>query len=398
MPKIFNNPRVLVVIPARGGSKGIPYKNIQMVGGYPLVARSVMAAKASPLVTDVFVSTDDDRIASLAQEYGAGTIDRPSEISGDTASSESAILHAEAMREEAGFPSDIIVLLQCTAPFTTTEDITGTIAPIIEGRADSSFAAVKFHHFIWNMDELGNARGVNHSGGPRIRRQDIQDQFLEAGSVYAMRTETLKLEGHRFCGHTMPHEVPPSHVFEIDTPEELRNAQFIAPEFDKNMHIFSLPKPVQAVVFDFDGVFTDNKVLVDETGTEAVCCNRSDGMGINLLQEMHIPMIVLSKEQNTVVSTRCRKLNLPVMQGINNKLEALKKWLKEVNVDRRHTVYIGNEINDMECMEYVGCAIGPLDSHPSLAGVLKIRLSSRGGGGVIREVADLIVNDYQKIS
>lgn len=208
---------------------GIPRKNLAYVGGHPLIGRAIIAARGAALVDSVVVSTDDEAIASVALEYGAEVIERPKELSGDTASSESALTHAsQLLAEREGVRPSVVALLQCTAPFTTSADIDGTLRPVINEQAESAFAAVSFKHFVWLAEDDGRVAGVNHEGGPRARRQDLAPQFLEAGSVYAMRYDALIAEGHRFCGRTVLHQVPDSHCFEIDTPTELQQAQAMA--------------------------------------------------------------------------------------------------------------------------------------------------------------------------
>ena len=112
------------------------------------------------------------------------------------------------------------------------------------------------------------------------------------------------------------------------------------------------------IVFDFDGVFTDNRVLVHEDGREAVWCHREDGLGIARLLERGIPMVVFSTEENPVVSARCRKLKLPCHQGLSDKLGTLKHLVATRGIDPKEVIFVGNDINDLSCMEWVGCGIG----------------------------------------
>ena len=116
---------------------------------------------------------------------------------------------------------------------------------------------------------------------------------------------------------------------------------------------------IKAVVFDFDGVFTDNRVIVSTTGEEFVICDRGDGMGTNLLADAGIKMLILSKEKNAVVTSRGKKLNIEVIQGCDDKLPELKKWLKKNDIDAQQSAYIGNDINDLECLSHVGVSVIP---------------------------------------
>lgn len=139
---------IFAVIPARGGSKGLPGKNIRLFAGKPLLAYMIEAAQTASLVNKVFVSTDSEEIAAVAIRYGAEVIIRPKSISGDTASSEATLLHALEHFEKTEKLPDILLLLQCTAPFTAPEDINGTIRTMLNNEADSALAVVPFHHFL----------------------------------------------------------------------------------------------------------------------------------------------------------------------------------------------------------------------------------------------------------
>ena len=149
---------------------------------------------------------------------------------------------------------------------------------------------------------------------------------------------------------------------------------------------------ITAIVFDFDGVFTDNKVVVAQNGDEFVVCDRGDGMGITLLQKIGIHMMILSKEKNPVVSARGSKLGLEVIQGCDDKLPTLRSWLERKRLDAKSCAYIGNDINDKECLLAVGLPVIPHDAHQSVRKIGAWRLKSDGGRGAIRELADGILD------
>ena len=150
---------------------------------------------------------------------------------------------------------------------------------------------------------------------------------------------------------------------------------------------------IKAVIFDFDGVFTDNRVIVSTTGEEFVICDRSDGMGINLLAVAGIKMLILSKEKNAVVTSRGKKLNIEVIQGCDDKLPELIQWLQKNNVDAQQAAYIGNDINDLECLSHVGVAVIPADAHHSVINTATWILQHNGGRGAIREFADVLLSN-----
>lgn len=224
----------LAIIPGRGGSRGIPRKNLFKLAGIPLIAYPIMAAQQSKLVDRIVVSTDDQEIAAVAREYGVESVMRPPEISGDTASSESALLHTLAnLRQTERYNPDIVVLLQCTAPLTLPEDIDGTIGALLTENADSALAVTRFHYFLWQTDQTGNAVGINHDKAIRLLRQEREPQYLEAGSVYAMRSGPFQDSRHRFIGKTAMHIIPANRVLEIDDPIDLEIAGAMIAEMRK---------------------------------------------------------------------------------------------------------------------------------------------------------------------
>lgn len=213
------------IIPARGGSKGIEDKNLRKIGGKSLIRRSVEAALAANCVDQVFVSTDSENIAAAAGEAGAVVIDRPAELSGDQASSETALLHAVEWWKENDFAEPLnIVFLQCTSPLTLPEDIDGTFRAVADADADCALSVAPFHYFLW-LNTPNGAVGVNHDKEKRQLRQDREPEFLESGAVYVMNTSGFVQAGHRFFGKTEMYEMPPERVLEIDDPVDLKLAE-----------------------------------------------------------------------------------------------------------------------------------------------------------------------------
>lgn len=225
--------RVLAVIPARGGSKGVPGKNLAEVAGTPLVARAVLACRAAPTVTDVVVSTDSAAIAAAARAAGADVIARPTAISGDTASSEAAVLHALAAFEELhSLAVDVVLLVQCTSPFLSTSDVESVAVAVASGAADSALSVAPFHGFLWREGDDGSGAGVNHDKAHRPRRQDRPQDLLETGAAYAMDAAGFRGARHRFFGRTLPVATDPARVLEIDDPHDLARARLLAPLLD----------------------------------------------------------------------------------------------------------------------------------------------------------------------
>ena len=217
-----------LIIPARSGSKGILKKNISLVGGLPLIAHIINAAKLASSIKDIFVSTDGEEIAKIASDYGAKIIIRPKEISGDSSSSEEAILHALNFLEKKNSQTEYTCFGQCTSPFTSSQDFDEAIKLIQEKNYDSLFAATIFHHFLWTKDQNGQMHGVNHNQlERRLMRQEKTPEYLESGAFYIFKTKGFIEAKQRFFGKIGMYEMAANRVFEIDTIEDLNQARIL---------------------------------------------------------------------------------------------------------------------------------------------------------------------------
>lgn len=220
------------VVPARGGSKGLPGKNVRLLAGRPLIAHVLTAALACPSISRVVVTTDDDAIAAAAVAAGAETVRRPPELATDEASSESALLHALDVLEAAGAePPELIAFLQCTSPLTRAEELAQAVALALETGADCVFAAAPFHGFVWREDDAGTPVPVNHDCATRPRRQDRPVELLETGAFYILRTETFRRSGRRFSGRLLACRTDPDRHVDIDAQADFDRAQALFERF-----------------------------------------------------------------------------------------------------------------------------------------------------------------------
>jgi YrbI family 3-deoxy-D-manno-octulosonate 8-phosphate phosphatase len=185
----------------------------------------------------------------------------------------------------------------------------------------------------------------------------------------------------------------PLDSFQVDEPADIQLMS----------DLMSLRKPglsqasfadVRLLVLDFDGVMTDNRVLVAQDGAEAVLCNRSDGWGLGLLKQTGVEALVLSTEKNPVVAARCRKLDLACVQGCDDKLAALQKLAKQRSLTPAQVAYVGNDANDADCLRWVGLPIAVADARPEAREAARWITTLPGGAGAVREVCDQIL--YQK--
>jgi len=222
--------RILGLVPARGGSKGIPRKNIAPLLGKPLLAYTAEAAVASRLLARTILSTDDDEIARVGRQYGLeAPFLRPPELARDSTPSIQVIQHAVRTLAEAGETYDAVCLMQPTAPLRTAKMIDQACALFDRTDADSVISVFEIpHHFnpCWAL--LLNADGSMHWAcgldGPPARRQDLPTAYCRDGSIYITRTAVLMEQNSLFGRKMVPYVVPPERVLNIDTPEDLVKA------------------------------------------------------------------------------------------------------------------------------------------------------------------------------
>ena len=323
-----------------------------------------------------------------------------------------------------GSPVDVVLLVQCTSPFIVREDIDGVVRAIVEQRrrhradtsppstassggtprtspqvteaartgAEGGTATTVASPTETDTDGGDGGYGVNHDKSFRPRRQDRPQDLLETGAAYAMDAAGFRKYQHRFFGRTELVRTDPARVLEIDDPHDLARARALAPLFDANRP-GALPTAddIDAVVLDFDGTQTDDRVLIDADGREFVSVHRGDGLGIAALRRSGLKMLILSSEQNPVVAARARKLQIPVLHGIDRKDLALKQWCEEQGIAPERVLYVGNDVNDLPCFALVGWPVAVASAHDVVRGAARAVTTVPGGDGAIREIASWIL-------
>ncbi|MHC1771549.1 MAG: HAD hydrolase family protein [Flexilinea sp.] len=405
---MVDRPEVLAIIPARGGSKGIPGKNIRNFAGYPLISYSIAAAKQSKLVTRVIVSTDDSEIASVARAWGAETpFLRPSEFAADHSLDLPVFRHAlQWLAENEGYKPDIVVQLRPTSPIRPLTMVDDAVQLLIDHpEADSVRGVVPSNENpfkMWRIDPVtGTMSGLINIEGIEepynAPRQVLPVTYWQTGHIDAIRPEHTFMAADSMSGKViLPLMVDPSFTVDIDTLADWVRYETLV--YNGKLDMVNpgkqrrrLPEKTSLLVMDFDGVFTDDRVYVNENGLEMVACSRSDGMGIELLKKSGVNVTVISSEVNPVVARRCEKLGIDVYHGITNKAAILADYLKENNINPEETVYIGNDVNDIQCFPIVRCAVVPADANPKAKALADIILSRNGGFGAIRELCEMIL-------
>ena len=217
---------IVTVIPARGGSKGVPGKNLRPLADKPLIAHSILASLNAQQVDRTFVTTDSPEITAISQKYGADIIQRPAHLASDTASSEVALIHALKILEAEGLHPELIVFLQCTSPLRSSTDIDHAIQQVQQEKSDSLLSVSPSHRFMWQRVD-GIAQSINYDYRQRQRRQDMNPQYVENGSIYIFKPWVLKELGNRLGGKISLFPMSEAAAHEIDSPLDFEIAEFL---------------------------------------------------------------------------------------------------------------------------------------------------------------------------
>ena len=405
---MVTRPEVLAIVPARGGSKGIPRKNIRDFAGAPLLAYSITAGLQAESVSRIIVSTDDPYIAEVGRAWGAQTpFLRPPELARDETTDLPVFQHAlNWLADHEDYHPEIVVQLRPTSPLRPVGLVDAAVARLLaHPNADCVRGVVpagQNPHKMWRLDTrsgvmqpLLQVAGISEPYN--APRQVLPMVHWQTGHVDAIRARTI-LEKSSMTGDTIIGiEIDPRYTVDIDTPYDWLRYEWIVYNaglemVDPTVRRRPLPKDAALLVMDFDGVLTDNRVFVDGSGRESVAAYRSDSIGLNRLRAAGVEVLALSTETDPVVKARCDKINLPAIQGVVDKAARLSSYLAERQIDPARAIYLGNDINDVPCFPLVGCAVVVADALPEAARQADIRLSRKGGYGAVRELCDMILS------
>jgi YrbI family 3-deoxy-D-manno-octulosonate 8-phosphate phosphatase len=404
---------VLAIIPARGGSKGIPRKNIRSFAGYPLIAYSIAAALQAETVTRVIVSTDDEEIAAVARQFGAQTpFLRPAEFAQDNSTDLPLFQHALGwLAEHEGYRPEVVVQLRPTSPLRPRDCVDRAVKALLaHSDADSVRGVVpagQNPHKMWRLAgedaPMKNLLDVPGLSEPyNAPRQSLPPIYWQTGHIDAIRAATILQKGSLSGERIYPLVIDARYTVDIDNLADW--ARYEALVYSGGLDIVSpgrgrrpMPEKVKLIVSDFDGVFTDNRVWTDQDGKETVAASRSDGLRVRDLQERGIQVMVLSSESNAVVAARAKKMGIEAVQETDTrkKGDALKSLLSRKKVDAANLIYVGNDVNDLPCFEIAGWAVAVPDSYPEVLRAADHVLHTPGGHGALRELFDLVLEKCQ---
>jgi YrbI family 3-deoxy-D-manno-octulosonate 8-phosphate phosphatase len=404
---------ILALIPARGGSKGIPGKNIRSFAGFPLIAWSITAAKQSELVTRVIVSTDDPSIAAVAREYGAeAPFLRPAEISQDATTDLPVFEHALKWLEDVeGYRPDIVIQLRPTSPIRPRSMIDDAIRILLEHTdadcvrgvvpaGQNPFKMWKFNGEGKPLNALLEAEGIPEPYN--APRQVLPPVYWQTGHIDAIRISTITQKKSLTGDVIYPLLIDPAYTVDIDTLPDWAKYETVAYSglsmVSPGSSRHSMPATIKMIICDFDGVVTDNHVITDQDGKESVFASRSDSMYLVKLRELGVETVIISSEINNVVQARANKMGVEAIHGMGmqEKGRVMREVLERKNVKAEEVIYVGNDLNDLPCFEIAGWSVAVADAYPEVIRAADFVLSRTGGHGAIRELCEMVLKQLSK--
>jgi len=402
--------QTLALIPARSGSKGIPRKNIRDFAGYPLIAWSIAAGLQAKSISRVIVSTDDEEIAAIARQYGAeAPFLRPSELAWDRTTDLPVFEHALKWLEDIeGYKPDIVVQLRPTSPIRPTHCVDGAVRILVEHTdadcvrgvvpaAQNPFKMWRFNGYDKPMNPLLAVEGIAEPYN--APRQILPLAYWQTGHIDAIRTSTISRKRSLTGDVVYPLVIDPRYTVDIDTLADwtkyeslvYSDLDMVRP-YDKSRR--GMPKKIELIICDFDGVLTDNRVWTDQDGREMVAAFRSDSIRVRELREIGVEVMILSSELNPVVAARAKKMKVEAIHGvgIQDKGRVMREILAQKNVNAENVIYVGNDLNDLPCFEIAGWSVAVADAYPEVIRAADHVLTKAGGHGALRELCDLLLN------
>ena len=382
----------IAFIPARCGSESIPFKNIKIICGKPLIYWSLLALNKSMTIDQIYVATDCDEIKDTVIDFNFDNVrifDRSNTNANNTASTESVML--EFLENKKFSDDDLFVLVQVTNPFTSSHDFDNAINTIkSSNKLDSILSCVETTRFFWTK----NGKPMNYNFNSRPRRQDFEGILMENGAFYINTVANIKKYKNRLSGNIHPYLMPEYSAIEADEEDDWLIIEKLMYKYVLNN---KPSKTIKLFATDVDGVLTDAGMYYDNNGNELKKFNTHDGMAFKILKEKGIFTAMITSEKTNIVKLRASKLQVDYLfQGVKGgeKLEVLKKICIEKNISLSEVAYIGDDINDYNVLSSVGFPACPMNAITNIKNIEGItHLSKSGGDGAVREFVELLLNE-----
>ena len=376
---------VIAFIPARGGSKSIPKKNIKSFCGKPLIFWNLQELQKS-VVKEIIVATDNEEIKDIVNSFNFSKVkvyNRNSKNSEDTSSTESVML--EYISQSNLSDADTFMLVQATSPFTQTSDFNEALSLFKD--YDSVLSCCESKRFSWK-----DGKALNYDIYNRPRRQDFKGTMIENGAFYISSVSAIKETKNRISGAIGIYQMPEYTYTEIDEHEDWIVAESLMKRFvlKNKLHDFS---KIKLFLSDVDGVLTDAGMYYTESGDEFKKFSTYDGMGFQLLQKTGVKVGIITSEDRDLNRRRAKKLGLDFdFHGTKDKLQIVTDLCKKKNISLKEVAYIGDDVNCFELLSNIGFAACPNNAVEKIKLIPNIiKLEKNGGEGVVREFIELIL-------
>lgn len=385
------------VILARGGSKGIPLKNIKTLAGIPLIGWVLRAAVDSELFDSVWVSTDHDDIEKVARSWGAQVHRRSAEVSKDSSTSLDTIQEFIRLNPEV----DVVCNIQATAPCLHPFHLKGALQLITEQGYDSVFSVVRRHHFRWQEVKVNSSeltRPLNLDPCNRPRRQDWAGELCENGSFYFTHRELIEKHGLLQGGKVAYFEMLPEYSVDIDVDIDWPVAEQRVLRYG---YFGRGSREVVKLMFcNVSGCLTEGRLFLSVSGEEMVSINSRDSAGIRLLQREGLEVVLLTSSLEPLAEALSQKLSsrlgCDVISVGQRPEEELEPLLKQRKLSWSDVAFMGNEESDVRCLNVSGLSAVPCDAPLSAVNGAKYICRSPGGSGAVREFAEHILLQKRK--
>ena len=396
----------IAIVQARGGSKGLPRKNVLPLDGHPLIAYSIAAGLAARSVDRVICTTDDDEIAAVAAEYGAEVLRRPAALAEDTTPDLPVFQHALGWLRDTGTEPRCLVQLRPTAPFRTAGLVDRCVAALDADDAATSVRTVApaphTPYKMWRapsssayLEPLLHLEGVAEPFN--MPRQSLPEVWWHNGAVDVIRPAALDA-GSMTGEHIVPVFMPLADSVDIDDELDFLTASV---RLSRRTDLVRPGLPpwlgtVDLLISDVDGTLTPGTMHYGAAGEEHKSFHTRDGLGVRLLTEAGITVALVTGESSPIVTARAAKLQIRhVVLGSQDKRRSVLELLDLLGHDGRDAVFLGDDVNDLPAAKLLrergGHFVAVADAHPAVLNVADVVLAAPGGGGALRELADRIL-------
>ncbi|CAL1589677.1 unnamed protein product [Knipowitschia caucasica] len=382
---------IAALILARGGSKGIPLKNIKTLAGIPLIGWVLRAAVDSELFDSVWVSTDHDDIEKVALSSGARVHRRSAEVSKDSSTSLDTIQEFLRLYPEV----DIVCHIQATSPCLHPFHLKGALEYITEQGYDSVFAVVRRHHFRWQevKKEKGElTRPLNLDPANRPRRQDWDGELCENGSFYFSTRDLIEKQGLLQGGKVAYYEMRPEYSVDIDVDIDWPVAEQRVLRYGYFGR--DSPEVVRLLLCNVSGCLTEGRIFLSASGAEMISVNTRDTAGLRMLQREGVEVVLLTSSLDPVAQDLSQivsqRLGCEVLRVGERPLEDLRPLVKKRDLTWKDVAYMGNEEVDVEVLNLAGLSAVPSDAPLMAINGAKYICSAAGGRGAVREFTEHI--------